>query len=281
MTEPKKRPGAVQAPPLLPHPLFEPEEPGEEPAIVYRIKVTRWGPRGQRWVPQQFEAATLVSLQQIQETYGGGDYELIAYGPGGCVGRRRYSLDGRSRPLYADDDDADPGPGFGAAAPAPPPAPSGGGGASDWMPLLIAMMKTSSDSQATMFAGMMQMVGGMISGSRDAAAGQVAQMQQLSSAHAAQQAALLTAIVESKGGGGASAAGSALVEMLKEGIELGRTRAGGGDGDGESDGIESIISAAAPFIMGAMGAAGQGQGAPGVLPASVAPPTDEPDPETQ
>ncbi len=279
MTEPAKKRAAVQAPPLLPHPLFEPEEPGDEAPIVYRIKVTRWGARGQRWVPQQFDASALISLEQIQRDYGGGDYELIAYGPGGCVARRRYSLDGRPRPLYADDDDDGEGGGFpGTAVAQPAPvAPSGGGGSSDWIPLMIAMMKTSADSQATMFSGMMQMVGAMVTSSRDAAVGQVAQMQQLSSAHAAQQAALLTAIVESKGGG-ASGAGGALVEMLKEGIELGRTRAGGGDGDGESDGIESIISAAAPFIMGAMGAA-QGQGAPGAPPASVAPPADEPDPE--
>lgn len=279
MTEPAKKRAAVQAPPLLPHPLFEPEEPGDEAPIVYRIKVTRWGARGQRWVPQQFDASALISLEQIQRDYGGGDYELIAYGPGGCVARRRYSLDGRPRPLYADDDDDGEGGGFpGAAVAQPaPPAPSGSGGSSDWIPLLIAMMKTSADSSAAMFQGMMQMVGGMLSSSRDAASAQIASMQQLSTAHATEQARLLTAIVESKNGstGGAGA----LVEMLKEGIELGRTRSGeGGDGDGDSGGIEGLISAAAPFIMGAMGAAAQQK--PGAAPpASAVPPPLEPDPE--
>lgn len=237
--------------PLYPHPLFLAEDDDDDCPRVELIKVTRWEAGGQRWVPQQFEPTALQSLEQIAAQWGGGNYELIAYGhrtsdgKAGAVGRRRYSLPGPSRALDGSGDAAPP-----PAAAAPAPAPMmGGGGASDWIPLLIAMMKSSADTQAAMFGGMMQTVSAMVTSSRDAASQQVAQMQALSQAHATQQAALLTAIVESKGGGG-NTAGSALVEMLKEGIELGR--AGGGDAGGEGDEFGSLMETAAPIIAGMM-----------------------------
>lgn len=246
MTEPTKKRAAVQAPPLLPHPLFEPEEPGEEPAIVYRIKVTRWGARGQRWVPQQFDASALVSLEQIQQTYGGGDYELIAYGPGGCVARRRYSLDGRPKPLYPDEEDD--GEGFATGAPpavaAPPVAAAPHGSDS----LLALILQTTAQTQSAMMTGLMSLVGAMISGSSASAERQVATMQELHSQHAAAQANFLAAIVQAKSGGGGNTAAQA-VELLREGIAIGKTTAGT---DGESDEIGGLIEAAAPFIMGAM-----------------------------
>lgn len=262
----KKAPVPV---PLYPHPLFLAEDDDDDAPRVELIKVTRWDRGQQLWVPQQFAPTELVTLEQVATTWGGGNYELIAYGhrpsdgKAGCVGRRRFSLPGAPRAL---DGSGEPPP---APPPAAPPAPAASGGSSDsWIPLLIAMMKTSSDSQAAMFQGTMQLVGGMIAGSRDAATAQVAQMQALSSAHAAQQAALLTAIVESKGGGGSGGASSALVEMLKEGIELGR--ASGGE-SGEGDEFGSLMETAAPIIAGMMQANQPSAPAPAPQP-SASPP---------
>lgn len=251
--------------PLYPHPLFLAEDDDDDAPRVELIKVTRWDRGGQVWAPQQFEPTELTSLEQIAAYWGGGNYELIAYGhrpsdgKAGAVGRRRYLLPGAPRALD----------GSGEAPPEPPPppapAPTGGGGSSEWIPLMIAMMKASADTQAAMFSGMMQTVAAMVTSSREAAAQQVAQMQQLSTAHATQQAALLSAIVQSKGGGGV--AGAQIVDLVKEGIELGRRSQS--DGGGEDGGLDGLIEAAAPFIVGAMRAQ---QSAPPPAPAMQPPP---------
>jgi hypothetical protein len=81
------------------HNLFPPNEGNDEGPDVEQIHVTRFSDGGQKYCAYLFGADELRGLQQIQEMFGGGNYELIARSEGKVSARRKYSLEGRSLPL--------------------------------------------------------------------------------------------------------------------------------------------------------------------------------------
>jgi hypothetical protein len=244
MSSPKpKLAAAPNPPPLFPHPLFEPDDPDAEVPIVYKILVARFE-RGGKYVthPHRWQAEELTDLEQIYELFGGGDYELIAYGPRGATCRRRVTLPGKARPFMPGEDDDDVPPREPLAA--VNSAPSGDGDRG----LLIAVMNAGQQTQATMFSAMMSLVTAMMTSGRDAANAQVAQMAQVFASANQSQAQILASVMQAKGGGAGS---KDLLDALREGIGIGKESGAAG---GEDDELESLAEMAAPFIQGAMAA---------------------------
>jgi hypothetical protein len=239
MTEPKqKKPHAP--PPLHPHPLFEAEEPGGEAPIVMAIHVTRWDRDGkQRFFPTKFAADTLTDLSQVADNFGGGAYELIAYGPGGCTARRRYTLDGRPKPLWIGEEDSAPAPT--AAAPfAAAPAPTGQSIDSN---LLLAMLNMQAEGTKAMLGMVTQLTTAMLSRDRDSADRTLAMMQQNNTAQMQSMASLVTAVMT---GGGKGNDGKGVLEMIREGMAIGQQMAG----PQEDSDLDRLAEMAAPFVAG-------------------------------
>lgn len=245
--------GSFAAPPLYPHPLFEdPAEGKDEPPIVYKIFITRWDNGKQKWLPHEFAAGELTDLATIAQTFGGGMYELLAYGPGGATARRRITLDGRSKPLTLEvaAGDEDPGP---VAAPppfAPSPAPGGMDGT-----LLVALLNSNGENTRAMLSMMTSLTTAMLTRDRDSADRTLAMMQQANTAQMASVASILGAVMNGKGNGS-----SGILETLREGMAIGKEIATPAE---SSDSMDSLIEVAAPILAGMAARQAEQQQPPG------------------
>jgi hypothetical protein len=81
------------------HPLFPPMNDSEDSPEVTQIHVTRIEAGRPVYCPHLFGADELLSLEQVADMFGGGDYELVARDGKTFSARRRYTLPGKSRPL--------------------------------------------------------------------------------------------------------------------------------------------------------------------------------------
>jgi hypothetical protein len=124
-----------------PHPLF-PTEPGEPIPQIDWIGLARFEPmRGTIDCPRTFPAAELLSLEDISNMYGGGNYELRGRcsgsngTPGPFVRRVRVHIDGPIIPFVAEDMQQQQQQGGGGGAPT---------AATDPMLMFLAMMKESA-----------------------------------------------------------------------------------------------------------------------------------------
>lgn len=212
------------------HPLFPPETDDDEAPEVEGIHVSRFGEGPPKWCSYLFAADELTELQQIQELFGGGTYELIARAAGRITARRRYCLDGRSRPLvYGVASGAEPPTVPTQPQPQPQAAPPGDMG---FMGLLVQMMNNQAQSNQAMMMAVMQnvsaMATAMVSRDSDSAKATLQAMAQVQNQAMAQQSAFFNAMMTTKGGGG-----SDVVKSFREGLELGRsTSIPDGDEDG-------------------------------------------------
>jgi hypothetical protein len=207
------------------HPLFPPEG-GEPPADVQTIKVARDTAHGQDMCARLFSAEELRDEQQLLELFGGGSYELRAYGKGGLSRRRRVRLMGpRPKPMNATDD-PEPAP----AAETSVPSMGVGGSEDRLLVLMMQMMKMQSDSQAQSLNALATVMSA-VAGRREDDGGASKTFEHLATLQSQQgqaQMQFLGTVLASmaKGGGG-----SDHIDTLLKGIELGRQQ-GGDDEEG-------------------------------------------------
>lgn len=208
------------------HPLFPPRDDESDPPEVAYIHITRSDGHG-RWpyCPRMFAADELTELQQIADAFGGGDYELIARAEerGRITDRRRYSIAGPSKPLVFGEESAGVSPP--AAAPAAAPADMGSNA------MLTLMMSVMANQQQMTMAMMQQttsLLTAVMQRDSDASKAHVTTMQQLHDRSLQSQAQLMQAMVESKGG-----SSKELVEVLREGLQMGREISSRTDDDDE------------------------------------------------
>lgn len=220
------------------HPLF-PTDPGEEDDFECQWIAIAREERGS-WVtaPEMFPADQLESLEQIQQRYGGGHYELFARagGPSGrqhLTRRIRYRLAGPS--LALDGTSAPP------ATPSAPIPMAGGIPGLDPTTALMFQFMQQSEARAERNAQMMMQ---MFSQSQNS------------------QAQIIAAALSTKGGDGGAAMAQMATSMMqtvasmrtptqrdsfKEGIEFAAKFAGDAPSEG---GDESVIDSIAQIAAG-------------------------------
>jgi hypothetical protein len=226
------------------HPLFPPLDGEDESPEVTSIHVTRYHDGQQKWCGYKFGPDELTELQQVQEIFGGGMYELVARGENGngWSARRRYSLDGRSKPLvYGTASDPEPQPqGFAQSHPAQPAQGADQG--------TLGIIMTMQQSTNQMFLQMMTMQNNMLTAllTRDGDGNKtmVQAMAENNRAALQGQAQVFQAMIEAKSGGkGASV--SDLKEAMEFGAELASKSNDGDDNDGLLDTVSKVAEAVA------------------------------------
>lgn len=250
------------------HPLFPCNSDDDDVDIGF-IHVVRHEGGNQVWCPHLFGADELTDLDQVHALFGGGNYELVARGTdkGGFVARRRVSLPGAARPLVVDG-------GAGQvtqSATVSPPVPQAPGD-SGLMGVLFQTMATQAQASQQLLLAMLQqqsqMMTAVMARDADASKNHIQTMQQLHDRSMQQHAELMRVMVEASRGNSSSA--KELVEVLKEGIDLGRTSKATPDGDEEDgDELTDLVETAAQVMQGLNGTA------PPAAPAAT-PPAGEP-----
>lgn len=232
---------------MLNHPLFPPENDDEEAPEVEGIHVSRYGEGPPKWCAYLFGAEELTELQQIQEMFGGGTYELIARAGGRISARRRYVLDGRSRPLV-----------YGAAVTEPTPQPTPPAqpvpvvtGDAGGLGLIAQMMMQSQQSTMQLVTAMMttvtSMATAMVSRDSESSKATLSAMAQVQNQAMAQQGAFFNAMMQNKTASGGPS--------FRDGIELGKEIAGkGADGETDDDEVLSMIKTGLEVVQGMSGA---------------------------
>jgi hypothetical protein len=147
------------------HPLFTVDEDSDDDEIktVTSIHIARKENGKLFYAPRPRAANELVSLEQIQGEFGGGEYVLIGYNNGRISARRTLNLPGKPKPLF---DEGVPETTSQPSVSTPPSDPMSammGGGQGGLMGLIMMMMQQmmqqqaqAASSQTQMFIAMMQ-----------------------------------------------------------------------------------------------------------------------------
>lgn|SRR5512145_71747 len=262
------------------HPLF-PAQGDEPPPRVERFHVTRDEGQGRPvYHARMFGPNELQDLAELRQMFGGGAYELVAYAGGRISARRRYWIDGRKKPMNepeaAEQDAA-------ALLPALPTLPTGtvGGGGLDVQTLFL-LFKMMSDQQSSSLQVMGQVMSAAMARPEAPRNDGFDRVLQVMQAQQAQQFELLARVMTA---GGSQNPTSAMLDLVRQGIELGRKSAGAdGNGEGEEDFVQSVVQAisqvGAGFQMAAQ-AERDAAGAPQVGPGPIAGPPPVPQSEEQ
>lgn len=190
-----------------PHPLFPLEADDDDQPEVGWIHVTRFEGGAQKWARRLFAAGELTDLAELGELYGGGHYELIARSRDKrtITARRRYTLDGRPRPLVDGEDDV-------PRAGVPQPAPVAQGDGNQALLLAVLQMMQQQSAQTT------QLLVAVLNRGDAASKEHITTMAALHDRFAQSQGQLMVSLLEAaKGGGGGE--GGALDAFLK-GMEM-------------------------------------------------------------
>lgn len=214
------------------HDLFPPTDEDTELPEINFIYVKRFEKNGPVWCPDRFAPSELTSLMDLSDRFGGGSYELIAYGKKGIAAKRTYTIAGPSKPLVEGSDVPSSGP---SAAPS---SPKNGGGGLNWQviltlastlgPSLLQMLTQSRQEQ-------MQFMMAMMKGSKEDSDRLVQLMQAQSTANVQTMTTFFAKMSEMQhhaGGGGNEPKG--VMDILLQGMEMGADiakRGGGGDGE--------------------------------------------------
>jgi len=229
------------------HPLF-PAAGEEPPPRVEYFYVTRWRDGKPVWCPHRFLPDEMDSLEPIQDRFGGGHYELVAYAGGKISAKRSYSLEGRQRPMKPDEEEPEAPP----AAPVAPTAPNSGGfGDPNFMLALLQMMQASSQESAK---GMMSIVAAVLSRPADNGVRDVLEQMQRSSDR---QMEMFLKMLElnNRQPPATSDALKLFKEGLAQGLEMGTVE------EGEGDEVEQVANMLTQVKEGfAMAAQAEGSG---------------------
>lgn len=189
------------------HPLFPVEEGDKAPDISY-IHVTRWERGKQVYATKLFTASELVTLEQVQQLYGGGEYILIGRGasktqpgqPGNKMTKhRKVNISGAAKPMSDDPTDEEANGGKKVVT-ATPTGMLGGG--SDQ--IFIAMMQMNQQAQERAAAAQQQfmtMFIQMMQSSKTESAAMTQMMMQMSQAQAQSMMQMVTGLMANRGGG--------------------------------------------------------------------------------
>lgn len=147
-----------------PHPLFPPadDEDDSMPPLVSEIHVRRVEGGKLMTSPRVWRQEELMSLGQLAEEYGGGEYELIARHNHRISARRKYNIPGPQKPMYDTSKEVrtesrEPRPQTVAAVPSDPmQALMGGQGGI--LGLIMMMMQQMMAAQAQASAQQSQMM---------------------------------------------------------------------------------------------------------------------------
>lgn len=218
------------------NPLFPPDDDDEDAPDIEQIHVTRFSAEGQQWCGYLFGADELTELQQIQEMFGGGKYELVGRCGGRIAARRRYSLDGRPRPLvYGLAPVHEPAPAPTQQAQPVQPMPQVPQGGTDMLGLILAMNQSSQQMMMGVLQTVTTMATAMVSRDSESSRSTLEAMSGVQRQAMEQQSNFFTAIMAAKNGGHMS--------TFREGLDLGKEIAakGGGKSDDEDDEDEDEI----------------------------------------
>jgi hypothetical protein len=213
------------------HPLFPYDNEDEDDTRdISWIHVTRFERTGQTYAPRLFGADELTSLEEVQQQFGGGSYELIARSEdrSRITARKRYTLPGTPLPLAESIAEPSPGPAVPAGRPGPALDSNGG--------LLMAFLQMSAESNRAQMQMMMQfsqaqmqMAQAMIQSGRGDSAAMVAAMAKLSESDKATMAQFFAQMAQAKQNSGGE---GALVRGMEMGLEMAKASASD-DGSGE------------------------------------------------
>lgn len=220
------------------HPLF-PVVEGEDPPPVEYIHITRFrADGGPVYHRHRFGAEELVGLDQISDTFGGGTYELIAYADGRISARRRYTFDGKPRPMNPEQP---PDDGEDVSSPPPTPVYAQAPPTNDLMPQLFQLLIATLQSSAQQNANLIQLL--LTQGTQQTQA-HVQTMAQLYERSAARDAEIFRLMADMGKGGGSKEA----VETLLRGLEIGQSLGGAEDADDNL--LENVGNVAAAVTAG-------------------------------
>lgn len=230
------------------HPLFPAPSEDDDPIEVQTIHVTRV-PDGTHY--RAFGPEELISLEQLYQMFGGGQYTLLARN-GRCItGRVAYTLPGKSKPL-------NPSPEEPPATPLVPVAAAPVQGASD--NFFLGMMQMMQANTAAMMqlmqaqsAKQTEMMIAMMSQGTSGAREHIQAMQALHDRHSSEQAKLMAALLETAKSTPASSGGQ--MDGFMQGLQFAKEYVTAGD---DNDDLTEIFSSIAPFLSGAKSAAEEG-----------------------
>jgi hypothetical protein len=240
------------------HPLFPPMNDSEDSPEVTQIHVTRIEAGRPVYCPHLFGADELLSLEQVADMFGGGDYELVARDGKTFSARRRYTLPGKSRPLLIGNN-VETNQETQVNVQLPPPQ-------SDMMAFLQLMAQKDSANMQLMMQMSQQSMQGLVAiitaafgNNKGTETGAIIQaMQSNSNTAMNSQTELFKAALASKGGDGVAAAREILelAKLMKE-----SNGAGGGNKD-DDDAIGETIGQVVEALNMAGRLTGETEGVP-------------------
>jgi hypothetical protein len=257
------------------HPLFLPATEDDEAPEVTGILVSRMTNGRYAFCRKKFSPEELTELSQLYEMFGGGDYELHARNSSHVTARRKYLIDGKSRPLNPEEDAP-------AAVPTIQPVPQAAAGSGNILQLVIALaplilqwLQMQSAAQAAAQQAQTQMLLAVVNKGDTNSQAHVQAMTSLHQSFSQSQATLFGQVVQAmrehggeagEGGGGGFMNGVEWMgEFMKESF------AKQAEGGGESD--DKTLETLSQFLSTAMQAA---QHRPAQTPPNGQPPPGQP-----
>ena len=233
------------------HPLF-PLEEGDKSIDVSYIQITRFENGVQKYGPT-ISASDLLTEQDIETRYGGGEYILIARAaskidgvPGRFRRHRRIHLPGKPKPLSANPTEAEEKlAGVDAANGHAASATPAGGDTMSFMTMMLQMQQQSLERERQASERFMTMFLGMMNGSKSDSQNMMNMMMTMSSQQQQGMLQFISAMMSNRGGGPEEMAKYA--ELLKT---LGVGSSVAKETKEESPGIGKMLEDAADLVQG-------------------------------